>query len=52
MISQDKTIVTIAIDSIDFVDSEEKHIHVQNASELEKYIESHGELDVCVLTSR
>lgn len=42
MISQDKTIVTITIDSIDFVDSEEKHIHVQNASELEKYIESHG----------
>lgn len=42
MINQDKTIVTIAIDSIDFVDSQDKHIHVQNAYELEKYIESHG----------
>lgn len=42
MINQDKIIVTIAIDSIDFVDSQDKHIHVQNAYELEKYIESHG----------
>lgn len=42
MINQDKTIVTIAIDSIDFVDSQDKHIHAQNAYELEKYIESHG----------
>lgn len=33
--------VTIAIDSIDFVNSQDKHIHVQDAFELEKYIKSH-----------
>lgn len=34
--------VTITIDSIDFVDAQDKHIHVQDAFELEKYIKSHG----------
>ena len=33
--------ITITIDSIDFVDSQDKHIHVQDASELEKHIASH-----------